>query len=59
MNSGESSLNNEGSGAYIMSKNDKNGADEEWQQVTNSNNLNETRASTAVSKSQSNENSDD
>ena len=35
MDSGESSLNNESTGAYITSIKDKNGADEEWQPAGN------------------------
>ena len=43
IDSGESTLNNEEPGAYLTNKNDKNGADEEWQQAENIN-LNETKA---------------
>ena len=48
MDSGESTLNKEESGAYLTNKNDINGADEEWQQADNMN-LNVTKASTTAS----------
>ena len=57
IDSGESTLNNEESGAYLT-KNDKNGADEEWQQADNIN-LNETKASTTISQPPSNGSSDE